>query len=129
MQEGIDWSNGGVIWALSGIAAVFAWLINLVRSMGSSKFADLSQQQVKNTSVIERHNEALSNQETRIAVLERTCIFREDLDKVLESIREELKEEIDDVFSRVHDKVQLIVTQNNAAIRKRSTDEVPYGKN
>jgi biopolymer transport protein ExbB/TolQ len=97
--------------AVGTLLGVLAWFINTVKSMAVSKINELECKHNQNTSRIENHCEKLNEHRTEIELLKHTSVKREDLDRVFSSLREELKDDIDNVFVRVQERVDAIYAQ------------------
>jgi hypothetical protein len=91
--------------AIGTVVAILAWFINTVKSMATDKIGDLDRKHKDNSSRIDKQGEKIQEMKTDLEILKTTSIKREDLDKVFNGLREELKEDIDCLFTRVHERM------------------------
>lgn len=99
--------------AIGGFVSILAWFINAVKSMATSRIEELDHKHKENSDRIDKQCEKIQELGTDVAVLKQTSIKRDDLDKVFNGLREELKGDIDCVFTRIHERVDQLYSQSH----------------
>jgi len=99
--------------AIGTFLTILAWCINAVKSMANSRIEELDKKHKENSDRIDKQCEKIQELNTNVEVLKQTSIKRDDLDKVFNGLREELKGDIDCVFTRIHERVDQLYSQTH----------------
>lgn len=108
--------------AIGTFIGILAWFINAVKSMALAKIDDLNDKHKTNTSRLDAQCERLNEHRTEIEILKQTSIKRSDMDIMLAGLREDLKGDIDDVFTRVHERIDSLYARGHNMTKTRATD-------
>ena len=99
-------STETIIFIAATICAIFGWLINLVKNLASKRMDDLETFQECNFDRIEKLKD-------RVTELEHTTVKRVDLEFILGSWKEDIKESVDNSFERVHERIDEIYNKTS----------------
>jgi phage shock protein A len=108
--------------AIGTFIGILAWFINAVKSMAIAKIDDLHDKHKTSSSRLDAQCERLNEHRTEIEILKQTSIKRSDMDSMLAGLREDLKGDIDDVFTRVHERIDSLYARGHNMTKTRATD-------
>lgn len=99
-------NNELLVFVLGVICAVFGFLINWIKSMAAKRMDDLEK-------LHEHNSERIDGLKDRVVELEHTSVKRADLEFILGSWKEDIKESVDKSFERVHERIDEIYNKTS----------------